>query len=123
MKRLALLPVVFTLSLTGCERADGDRLARVAARLTQHAQTLVPDRTPFDSPIGLAKNVNVVERVRERFKTDRYLTGLPIEIGGQEDTVRLTGQVDDLQLKSRAVEIAESTVGVETVIDEIVVAQ
>jgi hyperosmotically inducible periplasmic protein len=123
MKRLALLPVVFALALTGCNRTDGDRLARVAARLTQHAQSLVPDRTPFGSPIGLAKNTNVEERVRERFKTDRYLTGLPIEVAGQEDSVRLIGQVNDPQLKSRAVEIAESTVGVEKVIDEIVVAK
>ncbi len=121
MKRLALLPVILALA-TGCNRSDGDRLARVGAKVTQHAQALVPDRTPFGNPVGLAKSAGIEERVRERFNSDRFLQGLPIEISSQEDAVRLSGQVGDALLKNRAVEIAESTVGVEKVIDEIVVA-
>ncbi len=120
---MKLLPFVAVLPLffVGCDRSDADKLARVGWKVTEKVQALVPDRTPFGGPLPGARQPGLEDRVRERFKFDRYLTAQPIEVTAEGGGVRLRGQVDDEVLKRRAVEIAESTVGVEKVIDEIAV--
>jgi BON domain-containing protein len=120
MKRLpfvAVLPLIFV----GCDRSDADKLARVGWKVTEKVQALVPDRTPFGGAIPGARQPGLQNHVRERFKLDRYLAGQPIEVTAEGGEVRLRGQVDDEVLKRRAVETAESTVGVEKVVDEMVV--
>jgi hyperosmotically inducible periplasmic protein len=124
VRRTLSIAAIFIIAGSGCNRSDGDRLTRVAGKVTEKIQELLPERTPLTGSFGLASSVNLDNRVRDRFKTDRYLAPLPIEIDANEGgTVRLRGSVDDAVLKQRAVEIAESTVGVEKVLDEIVVAK
>lgn len=122
---MKLLPVVAILPVLaiGCNRTDADKLARVGWRVADKVQALIPDRTPFGSALPNSKQPGLDDRVRERFKQDRYLTSSPIEITADGNSIRLRGQVNDEILKRRAVEIAESTVGVEKVIDEIVVSK
>lgn len=122
MKLIPLLAILPVLSV-GCSRSDGDKLARVGWKLTEKVQALIPDRPPFTAALPGAKPRGLEDRVRERFKQDRYLTASPIEVVADGSGVRLRGQVDDEILKQRAVEIAESTVGVERVVDEIAVAK
>jgi hyperosmotically inducible periplasmic protein len=124
VRRILSIVAFFVIAESGCNRSDGDRLTRVAVKLTEKIQELQPERTPLTGSFGITSSVNLDSRVRDRFKTDRYLAPLPIEIDANEgSTVRLRGSVDDAVLKQRAVEIAESTVGVEKVVDEIVVAK
>lgn len=123
MKRLSWMFVPLAVTICGCDGNDGDRLTRVGWTVSQNIQALVPERMPFVGSLGLPKNSTREQSVRERFRSDRYLGELTIEIIGEPGTIRLRGQVADAVLKRRAVEIAESTVGVEKVIDEIVVAK
>ncbi len=117
MKVLPIL-AIFPLLATGCNRSDGDKLARVGWTVAGKVQALIPDRTPLAAALP-GKPQGLEERVRERFKSDKYLAPVPIEVIAENGSVRLRGQVDDEILKRRAVEIAESTVGVEKVVDEI----
>lgn len=119
MKRLALLPLCLLLPLTGCQRSDADRLARVGWKVTEKVQALVPARTPFGGALGLTKSQILAERVRDRFTNDRYLAPIALEINADGNAIRLTGKVNDQVLKQRAIEIASSTVGVESVVDEL----
>lgn len=124
MKQLLTATVfLFALLSTGCKRSDGDRLARVGNKVTQKVQALVPERTPFRGSIELNSHSELETRVRQRFQSDTYLAPQPIDLIFEGNVVRLRGQLDDPVLKHRAVEIAESTVGVANVIDEIVVAK
>ncbi len=124
MQKNLLIGATLIVACSGCNRSDGDRLARVAGTVTQKIQELLPERTPLTGSFGLASSAGLENRVRDRFKFDRYLAPLPIEIDANEvNIVRLRGAVDEAVLKQRAVEIAESTVGVEKVVDEIVVAK
>lgn len=121
MKKLLLISALAAVSASGCNRQDGDRLARVGRKVTDKVQGLVPQRSPFGTGVSLGRNPGLEERVRERFKSDRFLAPQPIEITVEGNTVRLKGTVELQVLKQRAGEIADSTVGVEKVIDEIVV--
>ena len=122
MKLFTLVAFLPLLSI-GCNRSDGDKLARVGWKVADKVQALVPDRTPFGASLPGAKQPSLEERVRQRFKLDRYLAAVPIDVIADRGGVRLRGHVDDEILKRRAVEIAESTVGVEKVTDEIAVVK
>jgi osmotically-inducible protein OsmY len=61
------------------------------------------------------------EQVRERFRLDAFLAPIPFDIVAEGAVIRLKGKVDNDALKKRAVDIAETTIGVEKVIDEITV--
>jgi hypothetical protein len=117
MKTPLLLALLVLSSLPGCDRQDGDRLARVGRKVADKARILVPDRVPFDASVGPRGPAD--ERVRERFRSDRYLASQPIDVSAEGNTVRLRGTVPESVLKRRAFEIADSTVGVEKVIDEL----
>jgi hyperosmotically inducible periplasmic protein len=119
MRRLALFGLFLVGPLAGCDRADGDRLARAGRRAALNVQALVPERTPFADAINLPKNATAVERVRARFQSDRSLGSLAIEIAGSDGVVRLKGQIADQAIRQRAIDMAEATVGVEKVIDEL----
>ena len=104
---------------SGCDRTDGNRLANVGRKVAEKVQVLVPERTPFGAPITTSSNVE--DRVKERFRSDRFLSPIQFEFAVDGSTIRLKGIVDDEVLKKRAVEIAGSTVGVDKVIDEVTV--
>jgi hyperosmotically inducible periplasmic protein len=123
VKKSLSIGVMVIVACSGCNRSDGDRLARVAAVVTQKFEDLLPERTPLAGNFSFIGGAGIENRVRDRFQSDRYLAPLPIEIYGHDSNVRLRGSVNDAVLKQRAVEIAESTVGVEKVVDEIVVAK
>jgi osmotically-inducible protein OsmY len=83
-------------------------------------QGVVPQRTPFAGPLAIPVNAdNRDQRVRDRFRLDKYLAGARIDIIAEGNGVRLRGQLGDEVLKARAIDLAESTEGVEQVIDEI----
>lgn len=120
MRLLRLVPLVGICLGTGCNRNDGERLALIGRMLTQKVEALVPDRNPLQGPFGRHGPTaeSLEDRVRVRIKDDRYLSTVPIEVMVEGTGVRLRGRVEDEALRRRAVELAESTVGVEKVIDE-----
>ena len=113
-----MFPALLLIPLAaGCDSQDGDRLARVGRVVTNKVQALAPSRTPFADSIAL--NQNPEDHVRSRIRSDRYLLAQSIDVSADGGTVHLKGSVDQEVLKRRAVEIAESTVGVDKVIDEL----
>jgi len=118
MKRVMIAVALF---VTGCQKSDGERLAGIGRAVTRNVEQLVPERTPLGSNLSI--NPGIDQRVRDRFKSDRYLSTQPIDVHSEGATVRLQGTVAESALKRRAVELAESTVGVDAVVDELTVAK
>ncbi len=56
-------------------------------------------------------------RVSIRLRWDKNLADMPIQVSSKGAVVELKGAVRDLDQRRRAVEIAESTAGVEKVVD------
>jgi osmotically-inducible protein OsmY len=117
-----MTPLLFVILVVGCKAEDGDILARVCQRTGQKIEAAAGG-TPNQfagklrssvSPYGLA------DRVKTRLQWDRYLEGVEIVVESpSEGVVKVKGKVPDLAKKQRVLDLARSTTGVKTVIDEL----
>jgi osmotically-inducible protein OsmY len=116
--------LVVAILACGCSSDDVDRLARVGRKAAAHAGALAgtPEdqlttgwqavRTSWDE---LALDARVAARIR----WDKGLEDVSVQVRGSGGVVELRGTVPSLAQRRRAVELAETTVGVEKVVDEI----
>jgi hypothetical protein len=112
------------LALTaGCTREDSDRLARVGRKAVEKTEFLRGNlATGLE---GLRSNLDEVgldARVAYRLRWDRSLADSPIGVYAHGRVIELKGTVHNLDERRRAVELAESTTGVEQVKDLLEVA-
>lgn len=116
MKRLAV--VLTSLFLAGCNQQDADGLARIGKKVVARVGAAAgPLRDKFDSGVrGLA---GVKERVQARLRWDKQLAETAIEVSVSVGAVELKGAVASEEQRRRAVELAETTQGVEQVTDSL----
>jgi osmotically-inducible protein OsmY len=113
---------------SGCSNEDSDRLARVAAlaaRKAEGATTGANSKVAASWQVIRANldEVAVDARVAARLKWDKVLQDASIEVrSAGAGEVELKGTVRELAHRRRAVEVAESTIGVEKVTDGLEVA-
>jgi BON domain len=108
----------------GCNNDDADRLARVGKLTAGKFETLTGI-----SDGKVTKGLQAIRgewdfapphaRVSCRLRWEKDLADAEIQVSGSGGTVELRGKVRDLAQRRRAVEVAESTVGVETVTDSL----
>jgi osmotically-inducible protein OsmY len=115
----ALILLVFAMA--GCKKADNEKLAAVAKTVSGNVRAMLPGKAPLRVSAGGAADLET--RVRDRLLNDRYLSESSLRVTAENATIRLSGEVSNADLKRRASELAESTVGVEAVIDEIQIAR
>lgn len=117
---LKLLAVAVVLPLTGCTGEDAELLSRAwrTAGNKVHEATGVA-RNRLSSSLHSLQGDSLKEHVRNRLLHDKELTGITVEILEEEGVVTLDGEVGAEAQKERAVGIAESTVGVEKVVDQL----
>ncbi|MGF1580545.1 MAG: BON domain-containing protein [Gemmataceae bacterium] len=125
MKLIRCLPVVCLLPvfLAGCNRNDTDRLAKIGNILVDRMedsanefQNRYLENVPVKETIS---NWRLASRVRRRLRSDKALVHLSLEVKAKGTIVELNGQIENLRQRQRAVELANSTVGVETVRDQL----
>ena len=109
----------------GCSRQDTERLGRIGKHLAARAETVTADcRAGLGSSWnGVGEGAGLEARVGARLRWDRGLAGLPLQVHAAGGTVELKGTVRDLAQRRRAVELAESTSGVEKVNDQLQIAE
>jgi hypothetical protein len=102
----------------GCNRQDVDGLGRIGRKLLDRSQVAVsPLREQFDHTlIGAA---GIKGRVQQRLQNDKSLTDARLEVVVNQAEVELKGTLKRDEQRRRAVELAESTVGVERVTDHL----
>ena len=110
---------IAVLGLAGCNREDGEKLARVGRVVAVKARDAAPARTPFGD---LAPDTTPAGKVRARLRTDSYLAGLDIEVVEAEDGLHLRGTVPSKEHSDRAGQLARDTVEVKAVVNELVVS-
>jgi hypothetical protein len=117
---LAVLAGTFALS----KPSDVDVLTRVGKVTVERVKSGLPDNGKLTGPLAAFRAgdaLPIEERVRVRIQTDKDLAGTEVSVvstttAGQ---VKLKGIVNSTQQKSRAVELAERTAGVVSVIEEL----
>lgn len=112
--------VAMLLATAGCVKQDTEILNRVSRKIADRATTTTADlreRLPFR--LTTVAPPSLADRVQQRLASDKLLEGtsLTVVMNGLEVEIKGIAERDDQ--KKRAVELAESTVGVERVIDSI----
>lgn len=108
----------------GCVRQDTEIFARVGHKLGDRARerlALVREKLPF--PLPRFGEETLLETVELRLRSDRALQGTKIEVALKAAEVELRGTLTSDEQKRRAVELAESTQGVEKVVDALTVGE
>jgi osmotically-inducible protein OsmY len=120
--RLWLLACL-AMTACGCSGQDADQLARVSQRVVARLEAVSGGATGKLLNRLQVRRSNETEatledRVASRLRWDRSLAEKPIQVRTVENgVIELQGTVADLSARRRAVDLAQSTVGVEQVID------
>jgi hypothetical protein len=122
--RYVWLLLALVALIGGCNREDSERLARVGKRgahrlekLTEHMRQQLQSSLPVD---GLSLHeLRLAARVNARLRWEKGLEGATIEARAIGNEVELRGTIQEEGQRQRAVELAESTVGVEKARDKL----
>jgi hypothetical protein len=106
----------------GCNQEDAERMARVGRKLTARAEGLAGDQAgEFGKGWQAVRNgwqeTTLAGRVTARLRWDKKLADAQIQAFTTGNVVELKGTVRDPEQRRRAVDLAESTTGVEKVTD------
>jgi hypothetical protein len=121
---LILIGLFVVLVGTQFQASDGDRLAAVARLAGARIRSAMPPAVNFVAPVeALRKELPTrpEEVVRARLAADKRLAGLKINVIHDDGAMRLRGVVPDSKTRKVIVSLAENTVGVERVVDELAV--
>jgi hyperosmotically inducible periplasmic protein len=123
-----VLLIVLFLVVVGSrfEPSDGDRLAAIGRLMTGKVRGAMPPAEKLAGPLDSLRRglpTRIEDRVKNRLETDRGLQGISFTIAADGDTITLRGIVPDIKARKHALELAESTTGVEKVIDELAVPE
>jgi hypothetical protein len=115
---LAVLVLTMSTLAPGCTRQDNDALARIGRKLADRAEACFDE---FKEGLHLdpSGGDSLENRVTHRIRWDKTLTDVAIEVKAKGAEIELTGMIADPMLKQRIVDLAESTAGVEKVIDHL----
>jgi osmotically-inducible protein OsmY len=116
-----LLFVLPLLLMAGCKESDGETLRKVARKTGEKLEGTARPVHVATSPLrGSFTETGLAARVETRIRNDRYLAGHRLTVrGAAEGTVAVSGTVPEPSVKTRAIDLAKSTLGVEKVIDEV----
>lgn len=112
----------------GGNRSDVEVLARVGSVVARQAKAALPDASKVAGPFVAFRPgdaLPIEERVRVRIRTDKEMGGADVTVvpGTIPGEVRLRGIVPTVVHQRRAAELAEGTIGVEHVVNEIAVPE
>jgi osmotically-inducible protein OsmY len=112
------------LLLAGCQNQDAEQLARLGAKLSEKTEALLigssgPLTQTWPSLPVQFGDLSLDARVASRLRWDKRLADLNLRVKADGNTVELHGQVKELEQRRRAVELAETTAGVEKVADKL----
>ncbi len=121
---MILVALFFLLVGSQFKASDGDRL-RVVSHLAVHKiRSAMPPAVNVTAPVDALRKewpTRPEDAVRARLAADKRFVGGEFKVTAEGDTVTLRGVVPDARVKRLAVGVAENTIGVEKVVDELAV--
>lgn len=116
----AILAGTFALS----KPSDVETFVRIGKASGEHVRSGLPDDGRLSQPFhAFREAVPIEDRVRLRLQSEKDLNGSTVSVvpTGTAGQVKLKGVVQTAEQKARAVELAERTTGVASVIEELAV--
>ena len=112
-------------ALGGCNRQDTECLSSMGRKIVDRVSAAsAACRQKFDGikgPKGGGDNLH--DRVTLRLRWEKTLADLPLEVAVSGQEIELKGTVSTVEQRARAVELAESTTGVERVSVSLIVTE
>lgn len=106
--------------------SDGDKLAAVARLATAKLRNTLPPNLNLAAPVDALRKelpTRADDAVRARLAADKRFVGVEFRVSCEGAVVTLRGVVPDARAKRLAVGVAQNTVGVDDVIDELAVPE
>lgn len=118
------LILALAIGACGCGEQDADHLARIGQLVAGKSEALTADANMkladgWQAMRGDAAQIGLDARVAARLRWDKSLQKVPIDIHCEAGVVTLKGTVTELAQRRRAVDLAESTAGVQKVVDNL----
>jgi hypothetical protein len=108
----------------GCNRHDTERLSSIGRKIMDRASTATAGfREKLDGLKGSRGGDSIQDKVTLRLRWEKVLADTPIEVVVSGQEIELKGTVKTAEQRTRAVELAEATVGVERVLVSLSVAE
>jgi hyperosmotically inducible protein len=112
------------IAATGCSKHDTERLARLSQKISARMESIGDGATctlhgGWQGFRAHQDDGGIDARVASRLRWDKELADTRLQVEAETGTVTLKGKVENLAQRQRAVALAESTTGVEKVIDEL----
>lgn len=113
------------LAVVGCNRQDAECVSRIGRKVAAHTRRNTGDLgSKVDlGRLGSRKEPTVQDKILDRLRWENTLSEFTFEVTLKEKDVELKGTVKTPQHKLRAIELAETTIGVHGVIDAITVRE
>ena len=128
MRQLAAVMILVALFLllvgSRFKASDGDRLRAVSHLTAAKVRGAMPAAVNVAAPVDALRKewpTRPDDAVRARLAADKRFVGVEFKVTAEGAVVTLRGVVPDARVKRLAVGVAENTVGVERVIDELAV--
>jgi hyperosmotically inducible periplasmic protein len=130
MRQFAAMMIIIALFvvLVGSQfhASDGDKLAAIARIAGQKLRNAMPAAINFASPVDALRKelpTRSEDAVNARLAADKRLIGINVTAVGEGNTVKLRGVVPDVKTRKIIVGLAETTTGVEQVVDELAIPE
>ena len=131
MWRKILVVSVFVVIVGGAlalsKPSDAEVLTKVGRTATEQVSGAMPDRSAVAGPLAsmqVGDLIGIEDKVRVRLKTDAALPNANLVVSSSEEgTVKLTGKVDTIAQRDRAIMLAQTTAGVKKVEQEIAIPE
>jgi hyperosmotically inducible protein len=119
-----LILVALFLLLVGSrfKASDGDKLRTVSRLTVTKLRNAMPPAVNVAAPVDALRKelpTKADDAVRARLAADKRFVGVEFKVSAEGNVVTLRGMVPDARVKRLAVGVAENTVGVEKVVDEL----
>lgn len=128
MRQLAAVMILVALFLllvgSRFKASDGDRLRAVSQLTVSKVRGAMPAAVNVAAPVDALRKewpTRPDDAVRARLAADKRFVGVEFKVTAEGGVVTLRGVVPDARVKRLAVGVAENTVGVEKVVDELAV--
>lgn len=119
---LILVGLFIVLVGTQFQASDGEKLAAVARLIGAKIRAAMPPAVSLAAPVDALRKelpTRPDEVVRARLSADKRLVGLNVVVVSEDGAIRLRGVVPDDKTRKIIVSLAQNTVGVERVMDEL----
>lgn len=128
MRQLAAVMILVALFLllvgSRFKASDGDRLRAVSHLTVSKVRGAMPPAVNVAAPVDALRKewpTRPDDAVRARLAADKRFVGVEFKVTAEGGVVTLRGVVPDARVKRLAAGVAENTVGVERVVDELAV--